>query len=48
MISIHEIIWYILGTILLYLFLQFQINKIRPTKPKSYKKAIEDLKNSVT
>jgi hypothetical protein len=44
-------IGYIVGILLLYLFLKFQIDKIRnPTQPNqltSYTKWIEDLKESV-
>ena len=43
-------IWYIVSIVLLYLFLQFQIAKIRdpnqPKKIKSYTKWIEDTKNN--
>jgi hypothetical protein len=47
MIPISDILCYLLYAILLYLFLKFQMNKIRPSKPKSYKKRLDNLKKSV-
>jgi hypothetical protein len=47
MIEINDILCYILYGSLLYLFLKFQINKIHPTKPKSYKNWLKNLKKSI-
>ena len=47
MIPLYDILCYLIYAILLYLFLKFQVNKIRPAKPKSYKKWLENLKTSV-
>jgi len=46
MITISDLLHYILYGILLYLFLLFQMNKLNSAKPKSYKKWIKELKKS--
>jgi len=39
-------LWYIVGFFILFLFLKFQLNNIKPSKRKSYKKWLENIKKS--